>query len=87
MKQNGLRALLDTRQSSDIARASLAEAAGAQTVATAETLVQSWDDTVRLFPCIGSKGRYPLRVSARPADSSCREKPKGGASSGSGCAA
>ena len=58
MKQNGLRALLDTRQSSDIARASLVEAAGAQTVATAETLVQSWDDAVRLFPCIGSKGRY-----------------------------
>jgi Glycosyl hydrolase family 95 catalytic domain len=58
MKQNGLRALLDTRQSSDIARASLVEAASAQTVATAETLVQSWDDTVRVFPCVGDEGRY-----------------------------
>jgi hypothetical protein len=58
MKQNGLRALLDTRQSSEISRASLVEAASAQTVAISETLVQSWDDHVRLFPCIDEQGRY-----------------------------
>ncbi|MCI0624023.1 MAG: hypothetical protein L0387_20600 [Acidobacteria bacterium] len=58
LKQNGLRALLDTRQSSEISRASLVEAANAHTVATTETLLQSWDDHVRLFPCIAAQGRY-----------------------------
>jgi hypothetical protein len=58
MKQNGLRSLLDTRQSSDIARAHIVEAASTQTVAISETLIQSWRDTVRLFPCIAGEGRY-----------------------------
>src|SRR5262249_14687114 len=58
MKQNGLRALLDTRQSSDIARASLVEAANVHTVAISETLVQSWEEGLRLFACIGREGRY-----------------------------
>jgi len=58
MKQNGLRALIDTRQSDDISRASLVEAANAHTVAITETLVQSWRDHVRLFGCIEKKGRY-----------------------------
>lgn len=58
LKQNGLRALLDTRQSSEIGRASLVEAANAATVASTETLLQSWDDEIRLFGCIGSTGRY-----------------------------
>ncbi len=58
MKQNGLRALLDTRQSEDICRASLVEASNAHTTATTETLLQSWSDHVRLFPCIESKGVY-----------------------------
>lgn len=58
MKQNGLRALIDTRQSDDISRSSLVEAANAHTVAITETLVQSWRDHVRLFNCIEKKGRY-----------------------------
>ncbi len=58
MKQNGLRALIDTRQSDDISRSSLVEAANAHTVAITETLVQSWRDHVRLFGCIEKKGRY-----------------------------
>lgn len=57
LKQNGLRALIDTRQSDDISRSSLVEAANAHTVAITETLVQSWDDHVRLFPCIEPRGR------------------------------
>jgi len=58
MKQNGLRALIDTRQSDDISHSSLVEAANAHTVAISETLVQSWRDRVRLFACIEKKGRY-----------------------------
>ncbi|MCX6621137.1 MAG: hypothetical protein NTY38_08660 [Acidobacteria bacterium] len=58
MKQNGLRALADTRHSDDISRASLVEAANAQTVATTETMLQSWDDHLRLFPCIQPAGKY-----------------------------
>jgi hypothetical protein len=58
MKQNGLRALIDTRQSDDISRSSLVEAANAHTVAITETLVQSWRDRVRVFACIEKKGRY-----------------------------
>src|SRR5262249_51232121 len=58
LKQNVLRALLHTRQSTEISRASLVEAANARTVAITETLVQSWDDHIRLFPCIAAQGRY-----------------------------
>jgi hypothetical protein len=57
LKQNGLRALVDTRQSDEISRASLVEAANAHTTAITESLLQSWDDHVRMFPCIGAKGR------------------------------
>ncbi|MCX6622030.1 MAG: glycoside hydrolase N-terminal domain-containing protein, partial [Acidobacteria bacterium] len=58
MKQNGLRALIDTRQSDDISHASLVEAANAQSAAITETLVQSWSDRVRVFPAIAPTGRY-----------------------------
>ncbi len=57
LKQNGLRALVDTRQSDDISRSSLVEAANAHTTAITESLLQSWDDHVRLFPCVQTKGR------------------------------
>lgn len=58
MKQNGLRALNDPRQSDDISQASLVEAANAHTVATTQRFVQSWPDQVRFFPCIEPKGVY-----------------------------
>jgi hypothetical protein len=57
MKQNGLRSQTDIRHSDQVARASLVEAANADTTATTETLLQSWDDHVRLFPCRETKGR------------------------------
>jgi hypothetical protein len=57
LKQNGLRALIDTRHSDAISRASLVEAANAHTTAISESLLQSWDDHIRLFPCIAGKGR------------------------------
>ncbi|MDZ4801977.1 MAG: DUF5703 domain-containing protein [Bryobacteraceae bacterium] len=57
MKQNGLRSQTDTRHTDAVSRASLVEAANANTVATTETLLQSWPDHVRLFPCREAKGR------------------------------
>jgi hypothetical protein len=57
LKQNGLRALIDTRQSEDISRSSLVEAANAHTTAISESLMQSFHDHIRLFPCAPGKGR------------------------------
>jgi alpha-L-fucosidase 2 len=58
LKQSGLRAIWDPRQAKDVLRAPIMEAANADTVAITETLLQTWDDHIRLFPCIGDKGRY-----------------------------
>ncbi|MCX6622573.1 MAG: hypothetical protein NTY38_16190, partial [Acidobacteria bacterium] len=57
MKQNGLRSQTDTRHDDEVARASLVEAANANTTASSETLLQSWPDHIRLFPCRESKGK------------------------------
>jgi hypothetical protein len=57
MKQNGLRAVIDTRQSDEISRAPTVDPASTQTTAITETLVQSWGDHLRLFPCVPAKGR------------------------------
>lgn len=57
LKQNGLRALIDTCHSDAISRASLVEAANAHPTAISESLLQSWGDHIRLLPCIPNQGR------------------------------
>ena len=58
LKRNGLRALCDPRHADALCRASVVEGANSHTVAITETLLQSWPDQIRLFPCAAATGAY-----------------------------